>query len=86
MYVRKSSSYHESLEKLNGELVKAKKAPVKIRLAPENLEAEDILEMVNAGLVKMTIAETYIGEFWQRIFPKLTFHPDIVVRAGGDIA
>jgi membrane-bound lytic murein transglycosylase MltF len=86
VYVRKSSSYHESLEKLNRELVKAKKAPVKIRLAPENLEAEDIVEMANAGLVKMTIAETYIGEFWQQIFPKLTLHPDIVVRAGGDIA
>jgi membrane-bound lytic murein transglycosylase MltF len=86
VYVRKSSSYHESLENLNVELAKAKKAPVKIRLAPENLEAEDILEMVNAGLVKMTITETYIGEFWKQIFPKLTLHPDIVVRTAGDIA
>jgi membrane-bound lytic murein transglycosylase MltF len=86
VYVRKSSSFYESLETLNAELARAKKAPVKIRLAPENLEAEDILEMVNAGLVRMTIAESYIGEFWKQIFPKLTLHPDIVVRAGGDIA
>jgi len=86
VYVRKSSSYYESLAKLNVELAKSKKAPVKIRLAPENLEAEDILEMVNAGLVKMTIAETYIAEFWKQIFPKLTLHPEIAVRTGGDIA
>ena len=85
VYVRKSSSYYESLEQLNVGLVRAQKAPVKIRLAPENLEAEDILEMVQAGLVKMTIAETYIGEFWRQIFPKLTLHPDIVIRTGGDI-
>ena len=86
IYVRKSSSYYESLEKLNAELAAAKKSPVRIRLAPETLEAEDILEMVNAGLVKMTITETYIGEFWKQIFPKLTVHPNIAVRTGGDIA
>jgi len=86
IYVRKSSSYYESLEKLNSVLVAAKKLPVRIRAAPENLEAEDILEMVNAGLVKMTIAETYIGEFWKQVFPKLTLHSNIAVRTGGDIA
>jgi hypothetical protein len=32
-----------------------RKAPATVRLAPENLEAEDILEMVNAGLAKVTI-------------------------------
>jgi membrane-bound lytic murein transglycosylase MltF len=86
IYVRKSSSYYESLEQLNRDLAAAKKPPVRIRLAPETLEAEDILEMVNAGLVKMTIAETYIGDFWKQIFPKLTVHPNIAVRTGGDIA
>jgi membrane-bound lytic murein transglycosylase MltF len=86
IYVRKSSSYYESLEQLNRDLAAAKKAPVRIRLAPETLEAEDILEMVNAGLVKMTIAETYIGDFWKQIFPRLTVHPNIAVRTGGDIA
>jgi membrane-bound lytic murein transglycosylase MltF len=86
IYVRKSSSYYESLEQLNRDLAAAKKPPVRIRLAPETLEAEDILEMVNAGLVKMTIAETYIGDFWKQIFPRLTVHPNIAVRTGGDIA
>jgi membrane-bound lytic murein transglycosylase MltF len=86
IYVRKSSSYYESLEQLNRDLAGAKKPPVRIRLAPETLEAEDILEMVNAGLVKMTIAETYIGDFWKQIFPRLTVHPNIAVRTGGDIA
>ena len=86
VYVRKSSSYYESLEKLNQQFAEAKKPPVRIRLAPETLEAEDILEMVSAGLVKMTIAETYIGQLWQKIFPKLTVHSNIAVRTGGDIA
>ena len=86
VYVRKSSSYFESLEKLNDELGKARKTKVKIRLAPENLEDEDILEMVNSGLVKMTIVEDYIAAFWKQIFTKLTPNPGAVVRTEGEVA
>ncbi len=86
VYVRKSSSYHESIEKLNEELGKAREAKVKIRLAPENLEDEDILEMVNAGLVKATIVEDYIADFWKKIFPKLIPNSGATVRTGGEIA
>jgi membrane-bound lytic murein transglycosylase MltF len=86
VYLRKSSSYYQSIETLNAELTKAKKKPVKVRLAPENLEDEDVLEMVNAGLVKMTIVEDYLANFWKQIFTKLAPHPDVKVRTGGDIA
>ena len=86
VYVRKSSSYYQSIETLNAELARARKAPVKVVPAPENLEAEDILEMVHSGLVKMTIVEDYLATFWQQIFPKLTPHPEVAVRTGGDIA
>ena len=86
VYLRKSSSYYQSIETLNAELAKATKAPVKVRLAPENLEDEDILEMVNAGLVKMTIVEDYLATFWKQIFTKLTPLPNVTVRTGGEIA
>src|SRR5262249_9884612 len=49
--------HHQSIETLKAEFAKAKKPPVKVRLAPGNLEDEDLLEIVNAGLVKMTIVE-----------------------------
>ena len=86
VFIRKSSSFYESIEKLNGELAKGGKAKVKVRLAPENLETEDILEMVGSGLVKVTIADSYIATFWKQIFPKITLHPDVAVRSGGEIA
>jgi membrane-bound lytic murein transglycosylase MltF len=85
VYIRKSSSFYESIEQLNAQFAKDGKAPVKVRLAPETLETEDILEMVNAGLVKMTIADAHIAVFWKQIFPKLTLHPDVAVRTGGEI-
>jgi membrane-bound lytic murein transglycosylase MltF len=86
VYLRKSSSYYESIQNLNAQLAKAGKAPVKVRPAPENLEAEDILEMVNAGVVKITIVEDYLATFWKQIFSGLTPHPEAIVRSGGDIA
>jgi membrane-bound lytic murein transglycosylase MltF len=85
IYLRKSSSYYQSIETLNAELAKAKKKPVKVRLAPENLEDEDVLEMVNAGIVKMTIVEDYLANFWKQIFTKLTPHSDVKVRTGGEL-
>jgi membrane-bound lytic murein transglycosylase MltF len=86
VYLRKSSSYYQSIVLLNAQLATAGKAPVKVRAAPENLEAEDILEMVNAGVVKITIVEDYLATFWKQIFPKLTPHPEAIVRSGADIA
>jgi len=85
VYIRKSSSYSESIESLNKMLVKAGKAPVKVKPAPEVLETEDILEMVNAGLVKITIADDYLARFWKQIFGKIVLHPDVSVRKGGEI-
>lgn len=86
VYVRKSSSFYESLQKLNAEFAKTGKTPVKVRLAPENLETEDILEMVNAGLIKITVADSHIAEFWKKVLPKIVLRPEAAIRAGGETA
>ena len=86
VFVRQSSSYYESLQRLNAELEKAGKAPVRLKLAPETLEDEDLLEMVNAGLVRLVVVDDHKAEFWAQIFPKIRLHPDVAVRTGGAIA
>jgi membrane-bound lytic murein transglycosylase MltF len=85
VYVRKSSSFYESLEQLNAEFAGQKKPPVKVRLAPETLEAEDLLEMVNAGLVKATVVDSPIAEFWKQVFPKIVLNTGAAVRTGGEL-
>jgi membrane-bound lytic murein transglycosylase MltF len=86
VFVRKSSSYHESLLRLNTELEQAGKRAVRLKLAPETLEDEDLLEMVNAGLVRFVVVDSHKAEFWAQIFPKIRLHPNAVVRTGGEIA
>jgi len=86
VYVRKSSSYYSSLVKLNHNLVQLHKKPVQIKLADEYLEDEDLLEMVNAGLLPMIVIDSTKGQFWAKIFPNIRLYPDIKLRTGGRIA
>ena len=85
IHVRKSSSYHESLKRLNTRFKKEGKKDVKIELADEYLEDEDLLEMMNAGLIPMIVIDSHKGKFWTQIFKDLTLHQDIKVRTGGQI-
>jgi membrane-bound lytic murein transglycosylase MltF len=86
IHVRKSSSYYASLELLNKKLKKAGKSEVKLVPADENLEDEDLLEMVNAGLMSMIVMDSHKAEFWAQIFDKITLNPNVAVRTGGKIA
>jgi membrane-bound lytic murein transglycosylase MltF len=86
VFVRKSSSYYESLTALNARLKSAGKPPVTIKEAPEAFEDDDLLEMVNAGLVDATVVDDFIATFWQQVFPNLAVHPGAAVRRDGSIA
>ena len=85
-YVRMSSTYADDLRKLNEQLEKSGKKPVKINPLDENLEDEDILEMVNAGLLPYGVVHQNIGDLWQKIFTNTKARDDLVVAPGGDIA
>ncbi len=86
VFVRRSSSYNESLEGLNQRFAAEKRPSVIIKEAPEELEDEDLLEMVNAGLIPLTVVDKHIADFWKQIFPKIKVHDGVVLRTGGNIA
>ena len=86
IYLRKDSSYYQSVVALNAELAKAGKPPVKIKEAPDNLEAEDILEMVNASLVPATVVDDFRAKFWKQVFTKIQLNEQAALRTGGEIA
>ena len=84
--VRKSSSYYESLGNLNKRLRDAGKQPATLKAAPEQLEDEDLLEMVNAGLIPIVIVDSHKAKFWAQMFKSIKVHEDVAVREGGEIA
>jgi membrane-bound lytic murein transglycosylase MltF len=85
VFARKSSSYYRSLEALNQRLKSRGKKPVDIQPAPENLEDDDLLEMVNAGLIPATVVDDYLAEFWKQVFPALVLSEQAPLRTGGNI-
>ena len=86
IHVRKSSSYYESLMQLNGQFKGSGKPPIKIVPADEYLEDEDLLEMMNVGLIPMIVIDSHKATFWAQVFPDLRLHPDIKLRSGAQIA
>ena len=86
IHVRKSSSYYESLLQLNTRFKKSGVKPIKIVPADEYLEDEDLLEMMNVGLIPMIVMDSHKAEFWTQVFQEIRLHPDIKLRSGGQIA
>jgi len=64
----------------------AGKPRIKVISADETFEDEDLLEMVNAGLIPMIVMDSHKARFWEQIFDNIKVHPDIAVRTGGEIA
>ena len=86
VFVRKASAYYDTLSKLNEQLKARGKPAVVIDEAPDVLEDDDILEMVNAGLAPITVVDDYLAEFWSQVFKAVTVHKDVAVRTGGYLA
>ncbi len=86
IFVRPSSSYFESLMAYNQARKEAGEPLIDIQPASEVLEDEDLVEMVNAGLLPFIVMDEHKARFWQKIFPKITIHETPVFREGGVIA
>lgn len=84
--VRASSSFATHLAALSRDLVARGKPALRILPADEDLEDEDLLEMVQAGLLPFAVVDEHKATAWQPVFPALTIRRDLVVHAGGDIA
>jgi membrane-bound lytic murein transglycosylase MltF len=83
--VRRASSYYDSLIALNARFKQAHKPPVTIVLVPDALEDEDLMEMLNAGLVQAAVVDDWKAKLWASSLPRLVVHSDIVLREGGRI-
>ena len=86
VHVVAGSSYVGHLKSLNKMLAMEGFAQTEIIQADKNLEAEDILQMVNAGIYDLTVVDEHIAEIWSKILQNLMVRKDIVINRGGNIA
>ncbi len=86
VFIRKASPYFDSVTRLNGQLKARGKPAVVINEAPDVLEDDDVLEMVNADIAPITVVNDYLAEFWTQVYTGLTLHRDIALRTNGELA
>ena len=86
IFVRKGSVQQESLVAISKTLKSQGKAAVDTREVPANLEDDDLLEMVSAGLIPATVVDDFMAQFWKSVFTNLTVNEAVPVRTGGSLA
>ena len=59
---------------------------MKLEEAPEVLEDEDLLEMLDAGLIPLIVVDKHTADFWKQVFTHIAVHDDVAVQTGGEIA
>ena len=85
IFARELGGYHQSLVTLNEKFKARGMPPARIREPPPNLEDDDLLEMVNAGLIPAVVVDDYLAGFWKKVFPNLIVHDSIPLRTGGSL-
>jgi membrane-bound lytic murein transglycosylase MltF len=86
VFVRRSSAYYGILVALNRRFAAENKPAVILKEAPETLEDEDLIEMVNAGLIPLTVSIDPLAKFWRQVFPNIAVHEEIPLLSGGKLA
>jgi membrane-bound lytic murein transglycosylase MltF len=81
VYVRENSSYQASLTRLNHVLSKKGLKPVHIEFTGPYLEGEDILEMVNEGLIPFTVISEDLAKLWNSVYTSLKVYTEIAVES-----
>jgi len=81
VHVRKASSYYDSLQKLNDRFKQEGKPPIELILVPDGLEDEDLMEMLDAGLVELQVVDDWKAHMWAQVLPKIKVRTDLVLRA-----
>ena len=85
IHVRRSSSYYEHLQLIADGFRAQNEKPPLIRPLDELLETEDVLELLDTGVIDLTVLDEYKAEFWTGVYGNIVVHSDLVVSEAGSI-
>jgi membrane-bound lytic murein transglycosylase MltF len=86
VYVNPLQTYYANLQKANEELQKAGKTPIVIKSADKNLLDDDLVQMVNAGLIPATVTTKQRAALWSQVLNHIQPHPELTIASGGQLA
>lgn len=86
VYVNPLTTYYQNLQKTNESLRKIGKKPILVKAADKNLTDDDLVQMVNAGLVPATVTTKERADFWSKVLDQIKPHPELVIASGAQLA
>jgi len=86
IYVNPLTAAYDMLTKISEERAKAGKQPLTVKAADRNLLEDDLVEMVNAGLIPATAAMQHRATLWAQVLPNIKLHRQMVVEDDGELA
>ncbi|GAU85672.1 lytic transglycosylase F [Bosea sp. BIWAKO-01] len=86
IYVRADSSYATHLRALSKAFEGRGLKAITLKPSDPNLEDEDILEMVSAGLLPFAIVDDHKASLWSKVYKGLSVRPDLAINEDGSIA
>ena len=85
VHVRRSSSYYESLARLNKRFRTLNRPEMVLVLVPDALEDEDMMEMLGAGLLQAIVVDDWKAKLWSQFVPRIEPHFDLALSEPSDI-
>ena len=86
VYANPLSTYYDNLQKVNASLQKGGKTPIVIKAADKNLMDDDLVQMVNAGLIPATVTTKQRADLWSNVLVNVKPHPELVIAGGEQLA
>jgi membrane-bound lytic murein transglycosylase MltF len=86
VYVPDSSAFIQHLSTLSDSLQEAGLPPIDVVAADPNLEQEDILDMVNAGIYPFTMIKDYEAGVWRELADSIRIYEELPVYDQSEIA
>ncbi len=86
IWVRASSSYFESIQKINAQLDEQSLPPMIVRFVEETLQDMELIELVNLGHIPATVLDSHKTALWLKVMENIQVHDQLPLRTDGKIA
>jgi membrane-bound lytic murein transglycosylase MltF len=86
VYVNPFTIYHENLEKVNASLRASGHEPIIIKAADPRLTNDDLIQMVNAGLIPATVTTRIRADLWSKVLTGIRPHPELAIAKNVPVA
>ncbi|WP_342356588.1 lytic transglycosylase F [Vibrio splendidus] len=86
VWIRASSSYFESVQRVNKELNELDLPPLHVHFIEESLQDYELIELVNQGYIQGTILDSHKAKLWTDVMENIQVHHDLPLRENGQIA